>query len=211
MAKRYKEKKKNKFLLYLTSIAIILVIAYLVYNFFIKKNDEQSKNVENTQTNNAQVEQQLNIDSNTENKESNSEQDSLDDESNDNIPLSGDILVPKDLESEVRNKLEEEIKDAEVVRIHYQLKTLEDGIIRIYYKLDDEKIYSAKVDIASKEIAEFAEIEDEELVQKSTIEDNLEEDVKQDFETYKDRLNGENSRLNIIISNTEIIINVSYV
>lgn len=211
MAKRYKEKKKNKFLLYLTSIAIILVIAYLVYNFFIKKNDEQSKNVENTQTNNAQVEQQLNIDSNTENKESNSEQDSLDDESNDNIPLSGDILVPKDLESEVRNKLEEEIKDAEVVRIHYQLKTLEEGIVQIYYKLNDEKIYSAKVDIASKEIAEFAEIEDEELVQKSTIEDNLEEDVKQDFETYKDRLNGENSRLNIIISNTEIIINVSYV
>ena len=48
-------------------------------------------------------------------------------------------------------------------------------------------------------------------MQKSTIEDNLEEDVKQDFETYKDRLNGENSRLNIIISNTEIIINVSYV
>ena len=211
MAKRYKEKKKNKFLLYLTSIAIILVIAYLVYNFFIKKNDEQSKNVENTQTNNAQVEQQLNIDSNTENKESNSEQDSLDDESNDNIPLSGDILVPKDLESEVRSKLEDEIKDADVVRIHYQLKTLEEGIVQIYYKLNDEKIYSAKVDIASKEIAEFAEIEDEELVQKSTIEDNLEEDVKQDFETYKDRLNGENSRLNIIISNTEIIINVSYV
>lgn len=211
MAKRYKEKKKNKFLLYLTSIAIILVIAYLVYNFFIKKNDEQSKNVENTQTNNAQVEQQLNIDSNTENKESNSEQDSLDDESNDNIPLSGDILVPKDLESEVRNKLEEEIKDAEVVRIHYQLKTLEDGIIRIYYKLDDEKIYSAEVDIASKVITKFEENEDEELAQKSTIEDNLEEDVKQDFETYKDRLNGENSRLNIIISNTEIIINVSYV
>ena len=119
--------------------------------------------------------------------------------------------MPKDLESEVRNKLEEEIKDAEVVRIHYQLKTLEDGIIRIYYKLDDEKIYSAEVDIASKVITKFEENEDEELAQKSTIEDNLEEDVKQDFETYKDRLNGENSRLNIIISNTEIIINVSYV
>lgn len=211
MAKRYKEKKKNKFLRYLICIVIIAVIIYLVYRFFIKKNDEQSKNIENMQTNIIQEEQQANYNNDSKKEESEPKQESNDEESNDNIPLSGDILVPKDLESEVRSKLEDEIKDADVVRIHYQLKTLEEGIVQIYYKLNDEKIYSAKVDIASKEIAEFAEIEDEELVQKSTIEDNLEEDVKQDFETYKDRLNGENSRLNIIISNTEIIINVSYV
>lgn len=67
------------------------------------------------------------------------------------------------------------------------------------------------MDIASSKITECKKIEDDNLVKKSVIKDNLDEDVKQDFEKYKDKLNGENSRLNVIITNTEIIINVSYV
>lgn len=145
------------------------------------------------------------------NGENDSTSENDDKNSEDNIPLNVDILIPKDLVNEISSKLEDEIKDADVVRIHYQLKTLEYGTVQIFYKQDDVKIYSVEVDIASKEITEYKKIEDEDLAQKSAIEDNLNEDIKQDFEKYKDRLIEENNRLNIMISYTEIMINVSYV
>lgn len=210
MAKRYKENKKNKFLRNLVCIVIIAVIIYLVYKFFIKKNDEHNKSIENLQTNIMQEEQQVNYHKESKNEDSNPTQESNDAEDNDNISLIANAIVPRDLENEIRSKLEVEIKNAEVVKIHYQLKSLEEGIVHIYYK-SEEKIYSVQVEIASRKITECKTIEDDNLAKKSVIKDNLDEDVKQDFEKYKDKLNGENSRLNIIITNTEIIINVSYV
>ena len=135
---------------------------------------------------------------------------SKDNDSEDDISLDADVLVPKVLDSDIRSKLAEKIEDADVVRVHYKLKTLEEGTAQVYYKLENSKIYLVEVDIASKSITDYKEIEDEDLVKKSSISDNLEEDVKQDFEKYKDRITEESGRLNIIISNTEIIINVSY-
>ena len=199
MAKRYKKNKKKRLISYLICIVIILAIAYLVYNSFIKKNDGQVKRKENIQTNIVQEEQQTNDDNNIK-----------DDKNKEAILLNVDILTPKELESEIRNKFEE-IKEAEVVKIQYQLKTLEEGTIKVYYRLEDAENYYAEIDITSKEIIDYKKINDEELMQETLIENNLEEDIRQDFEKYSDKLSDETSRLNIIISNTEIIINVSYV
>lgn len=209
MAKRYKKNKKRRFLPYLICIVIILAIAYLIYNLFIKKNDEQGNEKENIQTNIVQEEQQTNVDNNIEDEKSESQQKD-NDGNKEVILLNVDVLTPKELESKIRNKFEE-IKEAEVVKIHYQLKTLEEGTIKVYYRLEDTENYYAEIDIASKEMIDYKKIKDEELMQKTLIENNLEEDVRQDFEKYSDKLSDETSRLNIIISNTEIIINVSYV
>lgn len=215
MAKRYKKKKKNKkFLLCLICIVLILVIVYCIYTLFINKNDEQT--MQNDVVTTEQVTNNDNEIKNEDNEQKETDQskdndsDSDNNDSEDNISLDADVLVPKDLDSDIRSKLAEKIEDADVVRVHYKLKTLEEGTAQVYYKLENSKIYLVEVDIASKSITDYKEIEDEDLEKKSSISDNLEEDVKQDFEKYKDRITEESGRLNIIISNTEIIINVSY-
>ena len=201
MAKRYKKKKRNKIRLYLTCIVAICIMAFLIYNFFIEKENE-SKNMKEDMQDEQQLSHNINI---------KNEQTELEEASNENVHLNVDILKPIDLEKEVRNKLENKIGDAEILKVHYILKTLEEGTVLLYYKINDTNIYLVEVDIAYKEITDTKEVKDEELLQKLAIEDNLNEDVKQDFETYKERIVEENSRLNIIISNTEIIINISYV
>lgn len=208
MAKRYKKKKKNKkFLLCLICIVLILLIVYCIYTLFIKKNNEQT--MQNDVVTTEQVTNNDNEIKNEDNEQKETDQ-SKDNDSEDDISLDADVLVPKVLDSDIRSKLAEKIEDADVVRVHYKLKTLEEGTAQVYYKLENSKIYLVEVDIASKSITDYKEIEDEDLVKKSSISDNLEEDVKQDFEKYKDRITEESGRLNIIISNTEIIINVSY-
>ena len=176
-------------------------MAFLIYNFFIEKENE-SKNMKEDMQDEQQLSHNINI---------KNEQTELEEASNENVHLNVDILKPIDLEKEVRNKLENKIGDAEILKVHYILKTLEEGTVLLYYKINDTNIYLVEVDIAYKEITDTKEVKDEELLQKLAIEDNLNEDVKQDFETYKERIVEENSRLNIIISNTEIIINISYV
>lgn len=237
MAKRYikKGKNKNKFFLYLIGIVIVIIIVFCIYNFFNKKENSQEIVAENTQTASENIEKH--IDDNQEKNEENTELNSNeitnqieDNQSKDNeekagsetsgentkqseynsILLNSDMLNLKDLDNEVRSNFESKIKDSDVVRIHYKLKNLEEGTAQLYYKLNNTNLFTVTVDIASKSIINSEEIKDEELAEKPAIVDNLEEDVKNDFETYKDKLNGEDSRLNIIISNTEIVINVSY-
>ena len=107
-------------------------------------------------------------------------------------------------------KLKDKIKDDDIVKIHYKLKSLESGTVQLYYKLDDTNVYCITVDIALKSVIKSEKIKDKELALKEAINNNLDTDVKKYFENYKDRLIDENSVLNISISNTEIVINVIY-
>ena len=143
-------------------------------------------------------------------KTDNEDNKSQNDSGNENVSLSSDVLIPKDLDNEVRNNFESKLKDSDIVRIHYKLKSLEEGTVQLYYKLNKTKLYLIQVDISSKKIIEAEEVEDKELLKKSAIVNYLNENIKQDFDEYKNELNAEDSRLNIIISNTEIVINVSY-
>lgn len=209
MAKRYKKKSNNKkkFLRYSICLIIIFIIGYAIYYFFIRKEDGQEEIMHNEQIVSENIENNFNEEK-SDNDDNNKE--SENNSNNENISLNCDVLIPKDLDNEVRSNFENKIKDSDVVRIHYKLKILEEGTAQLYYKLNNTKLFTVTVDIASKSIINSEEIKDEELAEKPAIVDNLEEDVKNDFETYKDKLNGVDSRLNIIISNTEIVINVSY-
>lgn len=209
MAKRYNKKSKNKkkFLRYLICLIIILIIGYTLYYNFIKKDNNQNEILDNAIINKEQVENKSNVKYSEDNdkkfnkNEQNTEK---------NVSLSSDVFIPKDLDSEVRNNFANELKNSDIVKIHYKLKSLEEGTAELYYKLDKNKMYLVQVDISSKKILKTDEVEDKELSKKSEIVNYLNEDIKNDFEQYKNELNIEGSILNIIISNTEIVINVSY-
>lgn len=210
MAKRYRKKGNNKkFLRFLIFLVIIFIIVYGIYYFFVKKDNSKEVIMDNTQLTSD------NILNNTEDnvkyeKTDNEDNKSQNDSGNENVSLSSDVLIPKDLDNEVRNNFESKLKDSDIVRIHYKLKSLEEGTVQLYYKLNKTKLYLLQVDISSKKIIEAEEVEDKELLKKSAIVNYLNENIKQDFDEYKNELNAEDSRLNIIISNTEIVINVSY-
>lgn len=210
MAKRYRKKSNNKKILrYLIFLVIIFIIAYGIYYFFVRKDNNQEVIMDNTQLTSDNI---LNDIENNVKAEDNDNDDNInnDNADNENVSLSSDVLIPKDLDNEVRSNFESKLKDSDIVRIHYKLKSLEEGTVQLYYKLNEEKLYLVQVDISSKKIIEADEVEDEDLLNKSAIINYLNEDIKQDFDGYKNDLNTEDSRLNIIISNTEIVINVSY-
>ena len=83
MAKRYKKKKRNKIRLYLTCIVAICIMAFLIYNFFIEKENE-SKNMKEDMQDEQQLSHNINI---------KNEQTELEEASNENVHLNVDILI----------------------------------------------------------------------------------------------------------------------
>lgn len=126
-----------------------------------------------------------------------------------NILLEGNNLLNlKELTNEISSKLDMGSKgDVQIVQIHYKLKSLDVGMIEVYYKINDIDLIKINVNINEKKIENMENIESDSLLQREGIGDNLNENVQEDFESRKESLDVENKSVNIIITNTEVVIN----
>ena len=124
------------------------------------------------------------------------------------IILENNLLNPEELTNEISSKLEIMSEgETQVIQIHYRLKSLNSGTIDIYYKINNTDLIKINVNIDEKKIENIEEYNDDNLLQKEVIGDNLKEEVEEDFESRKESLDIENKSINIIITNTEVVIN----
>lgn len=205
MAKRYKKraKKVKPLLLIIIVIAFLLCLAiYLVCNkdtYIVYDENQTDRITEKTETND-QIKKGDKIEPE---KEGEGEGDK-------SIGLSSSLMAPEELNKDVVSNLNEQLGEAELVKLQYQLVDLDNGTIYLYYKVNSKKLMEVKIDVNEKSIVSFEEYKDEELLNKNRIQDNLHEDIAKDFEEGKDLLS-EGKVLNIIITDTEVILNTSYV
>ena len=202
MAKRYKEKEKRKLNIknILIFLVIILIIVFIIigikqkwFDFdYIKNMLEQSKQEE------ISFELFQNITRKVE----------------ENKKLSSNILNPAELNNEINaiiNEGEETKNSNYIVKIQYKLKTLSSGTIDIFYKVSENDLIKMTVNLETKEIESTEQYEDEFLLSKSKIEENLEENIEKDFESRKEEIIENATFLNVIITNTEIVTNIGYI
>ena len=199
VAKRYKENKKKK----IKPFFLIIIIIGLIILFFIINKKQFLKNEINN------IYKESVIEKNNEYLEENNEENEEIEKNNCDIKLSSNLVLPEELEKEVISNLDEQFKEAELVKIQYRLKSLDNGEIELFYKVS-EKIIKTKIDISKKSIVNIEEIQDKELSKKSKIQDNIKEDIKKVFEENEELLN-EEKVLNIIITDTEVILSISYI
>lgn len=119
--------------------------------------------------------------------------------------LASDLLIPRDLNNEIREIIDNE--DVKIVRIHYKLENLNKGTVSLIYLTKENNLLKIDVDIESKKIKAMEIVEED--INRTEITTNLNEDIKEDFENNKDRINLDEgqTKLNIIMTSTEIIIN----
>ena len=202
MAKRYKEKEKRKLNIknILIFLVIILIIVFIIigikqkwFDFdYIKNMLEQSKQEE--------ISFELFQDITRKVEE--------------NKKLSSNILNPAELNNEINaiiNEGEETKNSNYIVKIQYKLKTLSSGTIDIFYKVSENDLIKMTVNLETKEIESTEQYEDEFLLSKSKIEENLEENIEKDFESRKEEIIENATFLNVIITNTEIVTNIGYI
>ena len=125
-----------------------------------------------------------------------------------NNSLESNLLNPEELNNEILSKFTE-LNNIYVVKIQYKLKTLDDGFIYLYYKINDTDLMKVNVSIAEKKINNVEKYNDDTVLSKDKIVKNLKENVEEDFESKKDKLDSESKSVNVIITNTEIVINTS--
>lgn len=202
MAKRYKEKEKRKLNIknILIFLVIILIIVFIIigikqkwFDFdYIKNMLEQSKQEE--------ISFELFQDITRKVEE--------------NKKLSSNILNPAELNNEINaiiNEGEETKNSNYIVKIQYKLKTLSSGTIDIFYKVSENDLIKMTINLETKEIESTEQYEDEFLLSKSKIEENLEENIEKDFESRKEEIIENATFLNVIITNTEIVTNIGYI
>lgn len=191
MAKRYKERSnKNK----KTIIVIIAIIVVIIVVFFLIDNKrEKTININNIPI--ESINETLEYDNNE-----------VEEEKNCNIKLSSNLIVPEELNKDVLSSIGQ---NAELIKLQYKLINLENGEIELFYKVEG-KIIKIKVNIKEKSIVNITEIKDDELMKKSKIQDNIKEDIENYYEENEELLNDEKV-LNIIITDTEIILNITYI
>ncbi len=188
MAKRSKNKKKGK-LGYIILFIIIVIIAIVCIG--INKNWFGNH------------------------KEHNNEPESLPQEIisklQQNSTLNSNLLNPEELNNEIFSKLGNISQDeVYATRIHYKLKSLDNGTIDLYYEINNSKLLKININILEKKIESVEEYKDDALLEREKIVNNLSENVQDDFESKKDKLDSENKSVNVIITNTEIVINTSF-
>lgn len=191
MAKRYKRKENKKWKIFLFFFIIIIIIGIII--LWQKNNNLNENKVIETEIENVVLQEIV------ENIRQN------------NDILSSDLLVPKEICIEIEEILKSNIENGSIIKINYQLKSLEEGNLFLYYKLGENNIVKIEIDIASKMIQNISNYNESDLDGKSVIKENLNENIKKDFENNKSKLENDNNRLNIIITNTEIIINIVWV
>lgn len=198
MAKRYKEKTKKKFKIKNILICIIFIILFAVIIIGVKQKwfdfDHIKQRIKDQEEQEISFELFQNITKKVE----------------ENRKLTSNLLKPSELNNEIDSMIneEEENKDNNyIVKIQYKLKDLNTGTIDIYYKAGKDNLIKMVVNIENKEIESTEKYEDKELVKKDKIRNNLEENIEEDFNKRKEKLNSEYEVVNIIITNTEIVIN----
>lgn len=123
--------------------------------------------------------------------------------------LNSDLLIPKDLNEEIKKELN--IENIKLVKMNYKLKDLENGKVELFYKINDSEILNLIINLKDKKLEKAEELRDNEMLEKKEVIENINEDIKTDFEENKKRLKPDEGKniLNIIITDTEIIINAS--
>lgn len=192
MAKRYKsnttgqsrshqkEKNKSQVKINKTKILIfVVVIVILIAMFFIINNIKSSSTSNEVRIRNSEKN------------------------------ISSDIFQLNDLNNEVIEHIEK--NNMKLVRAHYKLENLENGKIILYYKVGEQELFQVDIDINSKKIEKVEKIDNSEILSLEEIGDNINRDIKKYFTDNQKRLKPEEGKniLNIIVSNTEIIINAS--
>lgn len=119
--------------------------------------------------------------------------------------MRSNLLIPKEINEELLKKIGQEYY---IVKLQYKLQSLEKGKIEAYYS-NAKNIVKVIINIENEKIEEIEYVTDEYLVKKNKIEDNLEENIKEDFNNNKSKIGKENE-LNIIITDTEIVININF-
>lgn len=201
MAKRYKEKehKKKKFKIKNILICIILIVIVAViiigvrqnwFNFDyikqrIKEQEEQEISFELFQNITQKVEE--------------------------NRKLTSNLLKPAELNNEIDSIINEGEENNYIVKIQYKLKELNSGTIDVYYKVRENDLIKMTINIETKEIETTEQYEDEFLFSKNKIEENLDENIEEDFNKNKEKIVPETTFLNVIITNTEVVTNIGYV
>ena len=197
MAKRYKEKDKkkvNKSKIILFCIVLIIIIC-IVFFWNGSSNQNSPDDITETMTGNAELEDEL-LETATEEIKK------------DNTTLSSDLLNPEEICNEIEIISNDKIGEGYIVKINYQLKNLEEGKVFLYYKLEDNNVVLIEVDIASKQIQSIENYDGNDLAEKLEIKENLKTDVKEYYEENQSGLLDDEYRVNILITNTDIISNI---
>lgn len=199
MAKRYKEKEKKNsifkiknILLFIAIVAIIILAIRQNWFYFIEQAIRNMKK----ETISSQETQEVTI-----NIEKNKK-------------LNSNLLKPSELNNEIDGIIKEGIEnvnDNYIIKIHYKLEELNKGTIDIYYKAGENELIKMSINITNKEIENVEKYEDEELLKKDKIVENLEENIEEDFNKRKKEIISEKRIVNIIITNTEVVINTEVI
>lgn len=199
MAKRYKEKenknsifKIKNILLFIAIVAIIILAIRQNWFYFIEQAIRNMKK----ETISSQETQEVTI-----NIEKNKK-------------LNSNLLKPSELNNEIDGIIKEGIEnvnDNYIIKIHYKLEELNKGTIDIYYKAGENELIKMSINITNKEIENIEKYEDEELLKKDKIVENLEENIEEDFNKRKKEIISEKRIVNIIITNTEVVINTEVI
>ena len=197
MAKRYKESKnkkvnKTKIILFFLVIIVIIGIVIFINN---KPNNEEKNNTENIEVGKQPKIQEEVLQEITETIKK------------DDNKLSSNLLDPEEVCKEVKTISNEEIGNGYIVKINYQIKTLEEGKLFLYYKLENSNVIVIEINIEDKQIENITNYDGNDLAEKPEIKDNLKEDISKYFEKSKSKLE-EESKVNIIITETDIISNI---
>ena len=203
MAKRYKEneKKRGKFKLKNILLLIILIVTITILIIGIKQDwfkfnyIEEKIKAQQAEEISAEIFQNI-----TQKVE-------------ENRKLTSNLLKPAELNNEIDSIIneEEENKDNNyIVKIQYKLKELNSGTIEVYYKVKENNLIKMTINIETKEIETTEQYEDEFLFSKNRIEENLDENIEEDFNKNKEKIVPETTFLNIIITNTEVVTNIGY-
>lgn len=123
--------------------------------------------------------------------------------------ITSDFFRARDLNNEVIENVD--VEEMQVIKIRYKLESLEKGKVILLYKIKDDKMLEVTTNIETKKIEEAKVVESSDDADRDPIEVNLDEDIKQDYEDNTKRLKPDEGKniLNIILTNTEIIISPS--
>ena len=203
MAKRYKEKakKKSSHKVVILLFIILLIIAIGVTIYFINRNTDDSVEA-------SQSESDDNGSGEEEGSKEEASEEKQEDGSNEES-ASGDKISPSELNQKVLEK-NEKVEGGKIIKMHYKLESLDAGNVFLYYRLETGTVYVVDVDISSSKIKSTKKYEENDLENKQEIVDNLSTNINEYFEKYKEKLQSEGRLLNVIITDTEVVINLNY-
>lgn len=199
MAKRYIEKKKGKvkYIVFLIIIIVVFVYIAMEQKWFgiINENkniSEKTKQEEYKEEETDKIIEQIH--EKVENK---------------NEPINANLLNPEELNNTLIQTLNNKEQESYIIKIHYKLKKIDIGYVDVYYNVNNNIILKLTINVNNKIVESMEEYDDENLLRKNKIESNLAENIEEDFNRRFKNIENENTIVNIIITNTEVVINSS--